>query len=78
MMALICGRLDSVMRGSSAMISVMSSSMSVSLDRFSRSMHFDSTSPLLRTYSRVMPGGKYRIRIFFSFMFKCLPIILGS
>ncbi len=49
-MALICGLFDSVMSGSSAMISVMSSSMLVSLERLSRSMHFDSTSPLLRMY----------------------------
>ena len=50
MMVLICGRLDYVMRGYSTMISLINSSMSVSLDRFSKSMHLDSTSPLLRVY----------------------------
>ncbi len=70
MMAFICGRLDSVMSASSAIIYVISSSISVSFDRFSKSIHFDYTSPLLRTYSRVIPGGKYRMRIFLSFIFK--------
>ena len=56
-MAFICGLFDSVIRGSSAMISVMSSSMLVYPDKFSRSMHLDSIYPLLRTYSRVIPGG---------------------
>lgn len=70
MMALICGRFDYVINGYSAMISVISSSMFVSFDRFSKSMHFDYAYPLLRMYSRVMPGGKYRMRIFFSFIFK--------
>ena len=51
------GRLDSVMSGYSAMIYEMSWSMSVSLERLRRSMHLDSTSPFLRTYSRMMPGG---------------------
>lgn len=57
MMLLIWGRLDSVISGYYAMISVMSSSTSVYLERLSRSIHFDSTSPLLLTYSSVMPGG---------------------
>lgn len=74
MIALICGRFDSVISGSSAIIYVMSSSTSVSLDRLSKSMHLDYTSPLLRTYSKVMPGGKYRINIFFSFIFKSIII----
>lgn len=62
------------MRGYSAMISVISSSMLVSFDKFRRSMHFDSASPLLRTYYKVIPGGKYRIRIFLSFIFKIFII----
>ncbi len=49
-MAFIWGRLDSVISGSSAIISLISSSMSVSLERFSKSMHLDSISPLLRAY----------------------------
>ena len=68
MIAFICGLFDSVIRGSSAIISEIRSSMSVSLERLRRSMHFDSISPLLRTYSRVMPGGKYLINIFLSFI----------
>lgn len=52
------GLLDSVMRGYSAMIYEMSWSMSVSFDRFKRSIHLDSTSPFFLTYSRMMPGGK--------------------
>ena len=50
MMVFIWGRLDSVISGSSAMISEMSSSTLVSGERLRRSMHLDSTSPLLRTY----------------------------
>ena len=50
MMVFIWGRLDSVISGYSAMISEMSSSTLVSEERLRRSMHLDSTSPLLRTY----------------------------
>ena len=57
MMAFICGRFDSVMSGSYAIISLISSSMSVSFDRLSKSMHLDSISPLLRAYYSVIPGG---------------------
>lgn len=57
MMPLINGRLDSVMRGSSSMISVISWSISVSLERLSRSIHFDYTSPFFLTYSKIIPGG---------------------
>ena len=41
-----------------------------SAERLSRSMHLLSISPLERTYSRVIPGGKYLSRIFLSFIFK--------
>lgn len=40
-MAFIWGRFDYVINGYSAMISVISSSMLVSFDKFSKSMHFD-------------------------------------
>lgn len=67
-MPFICGRFDYVISGYYDIISVMSQSMSVSLERLSRSMHFDSIYPLLREYQSVIPGGQYLINIFFSFI----------
>ncbi len=76
MIVFICDLFDYVMSGYSAIISVINSSTSVYLERLRRSIHFDSTSPLLRRYSRVIPGGKYLIRIFFSFILKILSFII--
>lgn len=39
-------------------------------ERLSKSIHLLSISPFDRTYSRVIPGGKYLSNIFLSFIFK--------